>query len=51
MKCHLDVSILVHEFDTAVEALQIASDAAFDNVPNDVVCFVGLFILIDEILK
>ena len=51
MKSNLNVSVLVHEFDTAVEALQIASDTAFNNVPNDIVCFVGLFVLIDEILK
>mgnify|MGYP006879344105 FL=1 len=51
MKSYLDVGVLVHEFNTAVEALQVASNAAFQNVPNDITSLVGLFILIDEILE
>ena len=51
MKSYLDVGVLVHEFNAAVKALQIASNTAFQNVPNDIISWVSLFILIDEILK
>lgn len=51
VKSDLDVGVLVHEFNAAVEAFQVASNTAFQNVPNDITSWVGLFILIDEILK
>ena len=51
VKSNLDVSVLVHEFNATVEALQVASNTAFQNVPNDIISWVGFFILIDEILE
>jgi len=51
VKSYLNVSVLVHEFDTAIKAFEVASDAAFHNIPNNVISTASLFVLIDKVLK
>jgi len=51
VKSNLNVSVFVHKFDTAIKAFEVASNAAFNNIPNNVFFVSSLFILIDKVLK
>ena len=51
MESNLDVSVLVHELDAAIKALEVASDDAGHNFEDDVIFHSSFFVLVDEILK
>ena len=51
MKSNLDVCVLVHEFNAAIQALEAASDDASNNLEDNVIFHLSLFILIDNIFE
>ena len=51
MQGDLNVSVLVHELDTAVKAIKNTSHALGDDCPDDVVTLVGLLVLVLQILE
>jgi len=51
VKSNLDIGVLVHEFDAAIQALEAASYDAGNNLEDNVIFQLGLFILIDNIFE
>lgn len=51
MKCDLNVSIFVHELNAAIKTFKIASNAACNDLKNNVILHLSLLILIYKILE
>jgi len=51
VKSNLDICVLIHEFDAAIQALEATSDDAGNNLEDNVIFRRGLFILIDNIFE